>query len=46
MNDLKPTPVDSDPSIVADLVAKTATFADEPANRAPWSASFTLAPIE
>jgi hypothetical protein len=42
LGDMKPTPVDGDPSLVADLNAKTATLADEPAGRAPWSASFTL----
>ena len=44
--DKKPTPVDGDPSLVTDFTARTMTFADEPAGRAPWSASFTLAPAE
>ena len=44
VDDRKPTPVDGDPALRADLAALKMTFADEPANGAPWSASFTLAP--
>jgi hypothetical protein len=43
-SDQKPTPIDGDPALSADLDAKTVTFADEPASGAPFSAAFTLTP--